>query len=44
MPGGSWLLEDWNRPGFMEPGIGLECLKKAGFLESAIGLGLWSLE
>jgi hypothetical protein len=45
MPGERWILETWNRPGFMEPGIGLDlqCLEKAGFLKAGIGLDLWSL-
>jgi hypothetical protein len=39
------FFEAWNRPGFMEPGIGLDlrCLEKAGFLEPGTGLDSWSL-
>jgi hypothetical protein len=46
MPGESWILEGWNRPGFMEPAIGFDsqCLEKARFFEPGIGLDLWSLE
>jgi hypothetical protein len=42
MPGKSWILEAWIRPGFMERGIGLDsqCLEKAGFLKPGIGLDL----
>jgi hypothetical protein len=46
MTGESWILEAWNGPGFIEPGIGLDsqCLEKAEFLKHGIGLDLSSLE
>jgi hypothetical protein len=46
MPGENWFLEAWNRPGFMEPAIGLDSqwLEKAGFFSPGIGLDLWSLQ
>jgi hypothetical protein len=40
MPEESWILGVCNRPGFMEPGIGLDsqCLENARFLKPGIGL------